>query len=52
MTHRLGIDIGRVIITPGDDNHDTNFLSGDMEAALRTPPMEGAFETIKVLTTL
>lgn len=46
---RLGIDIGRVIITPGDDNHDTSFIGGDMEAALQTPPMEGAFETIKVL---
>jgi len=47
--YRLGIDIGRVIITPGDAHHDTSFISGDRETALRTPPMEGAFECIKLL---
>ena len=44
--HRLGIDIGRVIIAPGDDNVDTSFLRGSIQDALDTPPYPGAFETI------
>lgn len=42
----LGIDIGRVIIGPGEGHHDTSFLSGSEADAMRTPPMPGAFETI------
>lgn len=44
--HRLGIDIGRVIITPGDDSADTSFLRGSVQDALDTPPYPGTFETI------
>ncbi|MGD8569817.1 MAG: hypothetical protein PVJ39_17150 [Gammaproteobacteria bacterium] len=44
--HRLGIDIGRVIITPGDDSADTSFLRGSVQDALDTPPYPGAVETI------
>jgi hypothetical protein len=49
---RLGIDIGRVIVGAADeDGHaDTSFLSGGEEAALETPPVEGAFRTIALLT--
>jgi hypothetical protein len=47
--HRLGIDIGRVIITPGDDSADTSFLRGSVQDALDTPPYPGAFETIAQL---
>lgn len=49
---RLGIDIGRVIITPGDDNSDTSFLRGTIQDALNTPPYPGAFETIHQLVEL
>jgi hypothetical protein len=46
----LGVDIGRVIIAPGDDgDEDTSFLHGSLEDALRTPPMEGAFDAIRRL---
>lgn len=46
--NRLGIDIGRVIISGGGDSGtaDTSFVGGDLENALRTPPMDGAFEAI------
>lgn len=50
--HRLGIDIGRVIITPGDDNADTSFLRGSIQDALNTKPYPGAFETILKLVLL
>jgi hypothetical protein len=48
---RLGIDIGRVIVGAADENGhaDTSFLSGSETAALETPPVEGAFETIASL---
>lgn len=45
----LGIDIGRVIITPGDDDADTSFLRGSLEDALRTPPNEGMFDAVPEL---
>jgi hypothetical protein len=46
----LGFDIGRVIISPGDGPHDTSFLHGSEDDAMRTPPYPGAFETIARLT--
>jgi hypothetical protein len=45
-TMTLGIDIGRVIISAGGGSHDTSFIGGTAEAALATPPMEGAFDHI------
>jgi hypothetical protein len=45
----LGIDIGRVIIGPGDGPDDTSFIGDSLEDALRTPSMEGAFEAIRKL---
>lgn len=46
----LGIDVGRVLITPGDDNSpDTSFISGSLEAALDTPPYEGMFDVVPAL---
>jgi hypothetical protein len=40
----LGIDIGRVIIGPADDDGsaDTSFLSGTPERAMQTPPAPAA----------
>ncbi len=49
---RLGVDIGRVLIFPGDSPGDTSFISGNEEQALLTPPMPGAFEVIKELVPL
>lgn len=48
---RLGVDIGRVIIggespAPGED---TSFFEGGIEAAVRTPAVEGVFETLPLL---
>jgi hypothetical protein len=44
---RLGIDIGRVLITPEDPSApDTSFIGGGIEDALRTPPYEGMFEVV------
>ena len=45
----LGIDIGRVIIGPGEGPDDTSFIGGSLEDALRTPPMDGAFDAIQQL---
>jgi hypothetical protein len=44
----LGIDIGRVIIGPvDDDGHaDTSFLSGTPDRAMQTPPAPGALPAI------
>ncbi len=43
--HRLGIDIGRVIIH--GDGPDTSFVgAASVEEALRAPAMEGAFDSI------
>ena len=47
---RIGIDIGRVIMAPVKGGKaDTTFLSGSLEAALRTPPSPGAFEGVSML---
>jgi len=48
----LGIDIGRVIIAPGEGGgkEDTSFIEGSLEEALQTPPMDGAFDAVKRLT--
>jgi hypothetical protein len=45
----LGIDIGRVIIEPGEGPDDTSFLGGTDEDAMKTPPSRGALETIAEL---
>src|SRR5258705_10975213 len=47
----LGIDIGRVIIGPADDDGraDTSFLSGTPDRAMATPPASGAFDAITQL---
>jgi len=46
----LGVDIGRVLID-GDSakSPDTNFLSGGIEQALRSPPVDGAIEGLAAL---
>jgi hypothetical protein len=47
---RLGIDVGRVLISPGDDSKpDTSFIGGTHEAALSTPPYEGMFDVVPAL---
>ncbi len=48
---RIGIDIGRVIISAADESghSDTSFLSGNDESALRTNPAPAAFEVIREL---
>ena len=49
--HKLGVDIGRVIIgtADADGKADTSFLSGSEDRALETPAAEGAFEAIRDL---
>lgn len=47
---RIGIDIGRVIMTPVKGGKaDTSFLSGSLEKALATPPSPGAFVGVRSL---
>src|SRR5262245_27105744 len=46
----LGVDVGRVIIAPGEGEDDTFFLRGPEEEALETPPTEACFETLAALT--
>lgn len=47
---RIGIDIGRVIMTPVKGGKaDTSFLSGGIEKAVQTPPSPGALEGVKAL---
>lgn len=47
---KLGIDVGRVLIAPGDDSRpDTSFIGGTLEDALRTPPYEGMFDVVPAL---
>lgn len=47
---KLGIDVGRVLISPGDDKRpDTSFIGGTLEHALNTPPYEGMFEVVPSL---
>src|SRR5215831_16130819 len=50
----LGIDIGRVLISPDPANGkaDTSFIGGSLEAALATPPYEGMFEAVPALVEL
>jgi hypothetical protein len=48
--HRLGIDVGRVLISPGDESSpDTSFIGGSLEDALRTPPYDGMFDVLPAL---
>jgi hypothetical protein len=48
---KLGIDIGRVLISP--DAHgtkgDTSFIGGSIQDALDTPPYEGMMEVVPIL---
>jgi hypothetical protein len=47
---KLGIDVGRVLIAPGDDSRpDTSFIGGTLEDALGTPPYEGMFDVVPEL---
>jgi hypothetical protein len=44
---KLGIDVGRVLISAADDSApDTSFIGGSLEAALQTPPCEGMFDVV------
>lgn len=48
--HRIGIDIGRVIIGPVVNGRaDTSFLGSGHEEAMRTPPAPGAFAGVAEL---
>ena len=50
MNNHLGIDFGKVIISAVESGSaDTSFLSGTMDEAMRTPPNDAAFETIRDL---
>jgi len=43
----LGIDVGRVLISPGDESKpDTSFIGGSHDDAMRTPPYDGMFEVL------
>lgn len=47
---KLGIDVGRVLIAPGDESRpDTSFIGGTLEDALRTPPYDGMFDVVPAL---
>ena len=47
---RLGIDVGRVLISPGDDTKpDTSFIGRSDAEALETPPYVGMFEVVPAL---
>jgi len=45
---RLGIDIGRVLMCPADEDGrpDTSFLEADERAAMEVPPTPGMFEVV------
>ena len=44
---KLGIDVGRVLISPGDDSRpDTSFIGGTLEDALNTPAYAGMFDVV------
>jgi hypothetical protein len=47
---RLGLDIGRVLISP-EHGHggDTSFIGGTLETAVATPAYDGMFETVPQL---
>jgi hypothetical protein len=48
--NKLGIDVGRVLITPDDaGTADTSFLGGSLEDAMRTPAFEGMFEHLPAM---
>ncbi|SHH54510.1 hypothetical protein [Massilia sp. CF038] len=50
---KLGIDIGRVLISP--DTHgkqDTSFIGGSLQDALDTPPYDGMLEVVPALVQL
>ncbi len=50
---RLGIDIGRVLMTPVlGAKADTSFLRGSIERAMATPPSPGAIEAVAELVKL
>ncbi len=48
IMHKLGIDIGRVLIAPdsADGRADTSFIGGSLEAAIATPAYEGMFDAV------
>lgn len=47
---KLGIDVGRVLISPGDESSpDTSFIGGSLEDALRTPPYERMFDVLPAI---
>ena len=47
---RLGLDIGRVLITPSDGPApDTSFFGESLEAALETPLFPGMFDVVPTL---
>lgn len=47
---KLGIDVGRVLISPGDEaKPDTSFIGGSLEDALNTSPYEGMFDVVPAL---
>jgi hypothetical protein len=46
---RLGIDIGRVLISPQSNGRDTSFIGGSIQDAIDTPPYEGMFEAVPKL---
>ena len=47
---KLGLDVGRVLISPGDDSKpDTSFIGGSLDDALSTPPYEGMFDVVPSL---
>ncbi len=49
-THRIGIDIGRVLIGPVlGGRADTSFLGSRLEEAILTPPAPGAIEGVAAL---
>lgn len=47
---KLGIDVGRVIIHPGDSSRpDTSFIGGTHDDAMKTPPYDGMFDVVPTL---
>lgn len=44
---KLGIDVGRVIISPDTgDGADTSFIGGSLQDAMSTPPYAGMFDVV------
>ena len=47
---KLGIDVGRVLISPGDSTSpDTSFIGGTLDDALNTLPYDGMFDVVPAL---